>query len=179
MSRIGRKPIVIPKNVKIHRDNGMITVEGPKGKLSYTLPNGIALEIKENEAIVSRSHDTKTLRAYHGLSRALIANMVEGTANGFKKELEVIGVGYKVQLKGSTLHLQLGFSHPVEMTVWEGLKVTVPSATRITIEGFDKQQVGEFAARVRKVLPPEPYKGKGIRYVGEEVRKKLGKAMAK
>ncbi len=177
MSRIGRNPVTVPKEVKVEIKEGAVFVQGPKGKMDYVLPKGITAQMQDDKILVKRERDIKELRALHGLSRSLIANMVEGTFKGFKKELEIIGVGYKVQKKGNTLVLQLGYSHPVEMPVWEGLKVEAPAANKISVEGIDKQKVGEFAAQVRKVMPPEPYKGKGIRYLGEQVRKKVGKAM--
>jgi large subunit ribosomal protein L6 len=177
MSRIGRNPISVPKEVKVELKENLVSVQGPKGKLEYSLPGGILVEQDADKLLVKRRRDTKELRALHGLARSLIANMVQGTHIGFKRDLEVVGVGYKVQKKGNTLVLQLGYSHPVEMPVWEGLNIEVPSANKISVEGIDKQKVGEFAARIRKVMPPEPYKGKGIRYLGEQVRKKVGKAM--
>ncbi len=179
MSRIGRKPIPIKSGLKISLDKNRIFVEGPKGKLSCNICNGITVKQQDNSIMVGRENDSKYLKQQHGLIRVLIANMVEGVVNGFKRELEIIGVGYKAQMKGRNLVLQVGFSHPVEITPPENIKVSVPAATRIVIEGIDKQRVGEFAAKIRSVCPPEPYKGKGIRFVGEYVRKKLGKAMAK
>ncbi len=179
MSKIGRKPIDLPSEVKIQVKDGLVTVEGPKGKLEYTLPSGITLREEKAKIFIERKVDTKQLRAFHGLVRALISNMVEGVSKGFKKELEIVGVGYKAELKKGVLFLELGFSHPIEKPIPEGLKVSIPSSTRIVIEGIEKQKVGEFSAQIRKIMPPEPYKGKGVRYVGEQVRKKLGKAMAK
>ncbi|MBN3041074.1 MAG: 50S ribosomal protein L6 [Candidatus Omnitrophica bacterium] len=179
MSRVGKQPIKIPKDVKVSIEKGVCLVQGPKNKLQLSMPAGIKAEIKEDTLSVTRESDLKTHKSLHGTIRVLIANMVEGVTKGFKKELEIVGVGYKAQMKGKNLVLNIGFSHPVEMNVPEGLKVTVPAQTRIIIEGFDKQLVGEFAARIRRIYPPEPYKGKGIRYSQEEVRKKLGKALAK
>ena len=154
-------------------------VEAAKGKLSYVIPANIAVEVKDGLIKVSRSSEEKLTRCLHGTSRAHIKNLIVGTTQGFKKELDVIGVGYKAQMKGKNLVLNVGFSHPVEMEVPADIKVTVPLLTHIVVEGTDKQRLGQFAAKIRKVLPPEPYKGKGIRYTGEEVRKKLGKALAK
>ncbi|MFC1514534.1 50S ribosomal protein L6 [Candidatus Omnitrophota bacterium] len=179
MSKIGRRPIEVPKEVKVQIKGSSVSVEGPKGTFQWALPLGISLEQKEQTLQVERSHDTKQLRAFHGLARALIANMVQGSSKGFVKELEIVGVGYKAQLKGTTLVMSLGFSHPVIVPIWNDLKVTLPSPTKITVEGCDKQRVGQFTANIRAFMPPEPYKGKGIRYAGEQVRKKLGKAMAK
>ena len=179
MSRIGKEPIVVPKGVKVKLENGLCLVEGSKGKLELAIPAGITVEIGEANLAVKRGDSSKELRSLHGTIRVLINNMVKGVTEGFKKDLEIIGVGYKAQIKAKTLVLNVGFSHPVEMPVPEGLNVVVPAPTKITIEGIDKQKVGEFTANIRRIYPPEPYKGKGIRYVGEEVRKKLGKALAK
>lgn len=179
MSRIGKEPIIIPKEVKAQIEPGMCRIEAAKGKLQLTIPEGITLIFEEGLIKVTRKDDSKPLKSLHGTIRVLIANMVKGVTKGFKKELTIIGVGYKAQLKGKALVLNVGFSHPVEMEIPEGLRVSVPSATRIEVESIDKQKLGEFCAKIRKVYPPEPYKGKGIRYTGEEVRKKLGKALAK
>ena len=154
-------------------------VEGSNQKLELAIPAGIKIEIAENTLLVTRDNDSKQLRSLHGTIRVLIGNMVEGVTKGFKKELEIIGVGYKAQMKGQKVSLNVGFSHLVEIDVPSELKVSTPAATRIAIEGADKQKVGEFAAKIRRIRPPEPYKGKGIRYFKEEVRKKLGKALAK
>lgn len=181
MSRIGKEPVTLPKEVKvnINTEDNSILVEGSKHKLQLSIPQGIIVEKSENSLLVKRENDEKKVKSLHGTIRVLINNMVVGVTKGFKKELEIIGVGYKVQMKGKSLVLNVGFSHLVEMEVPEDLKVSIPSVTRIVVEGVDKQKVGEFAAKIRRVYPPEPYKGKGIRYVGEEVRKKLGKALAK
>jgi large subunit ribosomal protein L6 len=179
MSRIGRQPISLPKEVKAELKDNFILIEGPKGKLTLEIPYHIVVEVKKEEILVKRKSEDKKTKSLHGTIRALINNMVEGVSKGFKKELEIVGVGYKAQLKGKTLVLNLGFSHPVEMDIPEGIKVSSPSATRITVEGIDKQIVGEFAAKIRRIFPPEPYKGKGIRYTQEIVRRKLGKALAK
>jgi large subunit ribosomal protein L6 len=179
MSRVGKEPIVLPKGVKAKLENGICEVAGAKDKLTLAIPSGIKVEIGESEIVVKRDNDSKILKSLHGTMRVLINNMVKGVTGGFKKELEIIGVGYKAAMKGKALALNIGFSHPVEMPVPEGLKVSTPAATKIVVEGIDKQKVGEFAAKVRRLYPPEPYKGKGIRYAGEEVRKKLGKALAK
>ena len=179
MSKIGKKPIELPKEVKLEIKGTSVLVDGPKGKLSLTLPADITLEQKDQTILIKRRFDSKKLRSLHGLIRALVANMVEGVSKGFSKELEIVGVGYKAQVKNNILDLHLGFSHPLGIPVDKDLKVTCPSPNRIIIEGVDKQKVGQLAATVRKIMPPEPYKGKGIRYKGEQVRKKVGKAMAK
>jgi len=178
MSRIGKKPIVIPKDVKIEVKDNLISVEGPKGKLMRSISDRINLEIKDGQIFLRRSMDTKIDRSLHGLYRALIFNMIKGVTEGYRKELEIIGVGFKVQLSGNSLNMQLGFSHPVNFPVPEGIKIETPKPTQIIISGIDKEKVGEVAAQIRSIYPPEPYKGKGIRYVGERVKKKIGKAQA-
>ncbi|MFO8053042.1 MAG: 50S ribosomal protein L6 [Candidatus Omnitrophota bacterium] len=179
MSRIGKQPITVPKEVKVEVSKKEVSVQGPKGTLSFSFNRLIQVELADNVLSVKQEKDSKIARTLHGTTRAIIANLIKGVTVGFKKELEIIGVGYKAQMKGKNLDLNLGFSHPVELAVPEGLRVSVPSNTRITVEGIDKQQVGQFAAQIRKIYPPEPYKGKGIRYLGEEVQKKVGKALAK
>lgn len=179
MSRIGKKPILLPKGVKAKVEGGVVVIEGARGKLSLPVPAGIKIEVAADKIIVQRFNETKKVRSLHGTMRALISNIVEGVTQGFRRELEIVGVGYKSQLKGKEIVLNMGFSNPVEMPIPAELKVSTPLPTRIIVEGIDKQKVGEFAARIRRIYPPEPYKGKGIRYVGEEVRKKLGKALAK
>ncbi|MFH1505190.1 MAG: 50S ribosomal protein L6 [Candidatus Omnitrophota bacterium] len=179
MSRIGKQPIVLLKEAKIKIEGNSVLAESSKGKLQLTVPQGIKIELDDNTLVIKRENDTKELKSLHGTIRVLISNMIEGITKGFKKELEIVGVGYKAQMKGQKLVLNMGFSHPVEMDVPLGLKVSTPSAIKISIEGIDKQKVGEFTAKIRRVYPPEPYKGKGIRYAGEEVRKKVGKALAK
>ena len=176
MSRIGRKPINIPAGVEVNLADGVITVKGPKGTLTQNIHKNMKVEVKDNEITVSRPNDDKENRALHGLTRALIANMVEGVTNGFKKVLEVNGVGYRVQMQGANLVMNLGFSHQVIMTAPEGVKIECPSANQIVISGADKQAVGQFAAQVREKRPPEPYKGKGIKYAEEHIRRKEGKA---
>jgi len=179
MSRIGKQILELPKDVKVKLEGNLCLVEGKGGKLDLSIPAGIKVEVKDNTLTVTRGNDSKQLKSLHGTIRVLIGNMVKGVAEGFKKELEIIGVGYKAQIKGEKLTLNIGFSHPVEMNIPKGLKVSTPAVTRVVVEGIDKQKVGEFAATVRRIYPPEPYKGKGIRYKGEEVRRKLGKALAK
>jgi len=178
MSRIGKAPIALPKGVSVECKGADITVKGPKGTNQGTLPADISLEIEDAELRFTRAQDSKKLRAMHGLVRALCANMVTGVSDGFKRGLEIHGVGYRASMSGKTLNLALGFSHPVEVSVPEGLSVSVDGTTKIEIEGIDKQLVGQFAADVRAIRPPEPYKEKGIRYVGERIRKKVGKAGA-
>ena len=179
MSRIGKEPVVIPKEVKVKIEGRTCFIEAAKHKTEFKIPLGISVEQSENTLLLKRDNDTKPLKSLHGTIRALLNNVIEGVTQGFKKELEIVGVGYKAQIKGKNLVLNVGFSQPVEMLIPDGLKVSTPVPTRILVEGIDKQKVGEFSACVRRVCPPEPYKGKGIRYKGEEVRKKLGKALAK
>jgi large subunit ribosomal protein L6 len=179
MSRIGRKPVPVPANVKVAVDDATIHVEGPKGKLSWSFRReiGVRFDVAGNQVLVERGDDERQTRALHGLTRSLIANMVEGVANGYTKKLEIVGVGYQAQLKkANTVALQVGYANQVVLEAPAGVSVVVPDATHITISGADKQAVGQFAAVIRKVRPPEPYKGKGIRYEGETVRRKAGKA---
>jgi ribosomal protein L6, bacterial type len=176
MSRIGKKSIIIPAGVDVKLDGTVITVKGPKGTLTQSIHPEMKVEIENNEIKVSRPTDNKQHRSLHGLTRTLIANMVEGTTNTFKKELEVNGVGYRVQKQGKDLVMNIGYSHQVIMPEIEGITIEVPSPNKITIIGPDKQKVGQFAAEVREKRPPEPYKGKGIKYASEVIRRKEGKA---
>ncbi|OJW16784.1 MAG: 50S ribosomal protein L6 [Planctomycetales bacterium 71-10] len=179
MSRIGRKPVVVPANVKVAVADSTISVEGPKGKLSYAHRPEVSVTFDESskELVVARKDDERLSRALHGLTRSLVANMVEGVANGYTKKLEIVGVGYQAQLKkANTIVLQVGYANQVVLEAPAGVTVTVPDATHVTVTGADKQAVGQFAAEIRRVRPPEPYKGKGIRYEGEAVRRKAGKA---
>ena len=176
MSRIGRLPVTIPSGVQIDIDGCQVTVEGPKGKLQHTVAAPIDVVREDGVIKVTRPNDDGPVRALHGLSRTLIANMVTGVTEGFRKTLEIVGVGYRVQAKGQNLEFSLGFSHPVPVTAPEGITLRVESPTRFVVEGNDKQQVGEVAANIRKIRKPEPYKGKGVRYQGEQVRRKVGKA---
>ncbi len=176
MSRIGKKPINLPKGVEVKIEDNIVTVKGPRGVLTQQLPGDIALNISEEEILVTRPSDAKKHRAYHGLSRALLANMVEGVTNGFEKKLELVGVGYRAQLQGSKLQLNVGFSHPVLIDAPEGIEFEVPAVTRITVKGIDKQLVGNTAAHIRAIRKPEPYKGKGIKYENEVIRRKAGKS---
>lgn len=179
MSRIGRMPIDIPAGVTVKLDGQVITVKGPKGELTRTLHPNIKVTVNDNVITVERPNDEKENRALHGLTRALIANMVTGVSVGFKKELEIVGVGYRAQMKGKKLALTLGFSHPLELDPPEGITIECPSATQFVVSGPNNEHVGEFAAKIRGYRLPEPYKGKGIRYVGEHVRRKAGKAGTK
>lgn len=179
MSRVGRMPIDIPAGVTATLDGQVITVKGPKGELTRTLHPDMKVTVQDNVITVERPNDEKNNRPLHGLTRALIANMVKGVTEGFKKELEIVGVGYRAQMKGKKLALTLGFSHPLELDAPEGITIECPSATQIVISGINNEHVGEFAAKIRGYRLPEPYKGKGIRYVGEHVRRKAGKAGTK
>ena len=176
MSRIGKQPIAIPDGVTVEVSDGLVTVKGPGGELSQRVVRDMRVIVDGAEVRVERPSDERDHRALHGLTRSLIANMVEGVTKGYEKRLEIQGVGYRAALKGSELELQVGFSHPVTMSPPAGIEFEVPAPNRIVVKGIDKQLVGETAANVRKVRKPEPYKGKGIRYEGEYVRKKAGKA---
>jgi len=178
MSRIGRKAIAIPSGVSVEKSGGDIRVKGPKGTLSAALPPSIAVEIGGGEVRFARSDDRKPSRAYHGLARAAVANMVRGVTEGFARDLQIEGVGYRAEASGKKLTLSVGYSHPVVIEVPEGLSVAVEGNTRIRVSGIDRERVGLFAAELRAVRPPEPYKGKGIRYSEERVRRKVGKTGA-
>ena len=175
MSRIGRKPIELPAGVMVALSPGRVQVNGPRGELSQAVPARMQIEKTESEIVVTRPTERGDDRALHGLTRTLIANMVEGVTNGFEKYLEIQGVGYRAQLKGTDLELAVGYSHPVVVKPRKGISFDVPTPTQIIVKGIDKQMVGQTAAEVRKVRPPEPYKGKGIRYRDEQVRRKVGK----
>lgn len=176
MSRIGRKPINIPAGVDVKVDNSVVTVKGPKGTLTQKVHPNMTVKVADGIVEVTRPNDDKENRSLHGLTRSLIANMVEGVVNGYKKELDVNGVGYRVQKQGNKCVMNLGFSHQVIVEDTEDIKIEVPGPNKIIITGIDKQKVGQFAAEVREKRPPEPYKGKGIKYVDEVVRRKEGKA---
>ena len=176
MSRIGRLPIVVPAGVDVKIDGSTVTVKGPKGTLTGTYNSKMAIEMNDGHINVTRPDDTKENRALHGLTRTLIANMVTGVHTGYKKELEIVGIGYRAALQGKDLVLNVGYSHQVTMTPPEGITIEVPGPNKIVINGYDKQLVGQFAAEVRGVRPPEPYKGKGIKYADEVIRRKEGKA---
>ncbi|MBV8078890.1 MAG: 50S ribosomal protein L6 [Actinobacteria bacterium] len=175
MSRIGKRPIPVPAGVIVAIDPGRVTVSGPKGELRQVVPTRMAIAQEEGQIVVTRPTELGEDRALHGLTRTLVANMVEGVTNGFEKRLELQGVGYRAALAGSNLELQVGYSHPVRIVPREGISFEVPTPTEIVVRGIDKQVVGQTAAEIRKVRPPEPYKGKGIRYQGEFVRRKVGK----
>jgi large subunit ribosomal protein L6 len=175
MSRIGRKPIEVPAGVIVSVDPGRVTVSGPKGELRQQVPQRMQITQDDGQVTVARPTERGEDRALHGLTRTLIANMVEGVTNGFEKRLEIQGVGYRAALSGSNLELQVGYSHPVRVVPREGISFEVPIPTQVIVRGIDKQIVGQTAAEIRKVRPPEPYKGKGIRYEGEFVRRKVGK----
>ena len=178
MSRVGRQAIAIPDGVQLSLGESEIGVKGPKGELTGPLPQGISASIEDGILAFSREEETKAVRSLHGLTRALANNMVVGVTDGFKKGLEIEGVGYRAEVKGKTLVLTLGFSHLVEMPIPEGLSVKVENTTSVSIEGIDKAAVGQYAADIRRLRPPEPYKGKGIRYTGEHIRRKVGKTGA-
>ena len=176
MSRIGKQPIPVPSGVEIKIDGSTVHVKGPKGELTQTFSDVLSIELEDGNIIVTRPDESRTARSLHGLTRTLVSNMVTGVSTGFSKNLEIVGVGYRAALKGKDIELQLGFSHPVLMVAEPGITFEVPAPTKITVSGIDKQRVGQVAADIRKWRKPEPYKGKGIRYEGEKVRRKLGKA---
>lgn len=178
MSRVGRKPISVPQGVKVQKAGQSITVAGPKGELQASVHPDITVEVKDNIVTVTRSTDQKQHRALHGLWRANIQNMVKGVTGGYSRKLELVGVGYRAEMKGKKLQLLLGFSHPILFAPPNGIKVEAPTQTNITISGIDKQLVGQVAAKIRSFRPPEPYKGKGVKYEGEYIRRKAGKAAA-
>ena len=175
MSRIGKRPITIPAKVQITIDGSLIAVKGPKGELSRILPSAVALEHEGETLLVLRRDESRTSQQLHGLSRTLVANMVQGVSEGFQRRLEIQGVGYRAQIQGRHLNLNVGYSHPVQIEPPEGIQLAVENNTNVIVSGFDKELVGNIAARIRQVRPPEPYKGKGIRYAGEVVRRKAGK----
>ena len=175
MSRIGRKPIEIPDGVEIDVKPGAVKVKGPKGELNQDLSSDMKVAVDNGTLTVERPTDRGEHRALHGLTRSLIANMVEGVTDGFERRLEIQGVGYRAQLKGKALEMALGYSHPVTIQAPEGIDFEVPQPTEVIVRGIDKQLVGETAARIRRIRPPEPYKGKGVRYAGEHVARKVGK----
>lgn len=175
MSRIGNKPIEIPSGVTITQNGNTLTVKGPKGELTRSFNPDMTIKVDEKTIVVTRPSDNKEHRAIHGTTRSLIANMVEGVSKGFEKSLELVGVGYRAQKQGNKLILNVGYSHPVEIVPENGLEIDVPANTKIVVKGIDKEKVGALAADIRAIRPPEPYKGKGIRYEGEYVRRKEGK----
>ena len=175
MSRIGNKVVVLPQGVEVKQNGNEVTVKGPKGELTRTFSEDIKMNIEGNEVTFTRPNDSKEMKTIHGTTRAIFHNIVVGVSEGFQKALELIGVGYRAQLQGSKLVLNVGYSHPVEITAPAGVTFEVPSNTQVVVKGISKEAVGEIAANIRGVRPPEPYKGKGIRYVGEYVRRKEGK----
>ena len=177
MSRIGNQSISLPEKVSLKNDDAHVTVEGPKGSLEWDLPQGVTISQEDGVISLARASNDRRDKALHGLARSLVKNMVEGVSSGFVRELEIQGVGFRATVKGKVLDLSLGFSHPVEHPIPEGLTVTVNENTQIKVEGIDKQLVGQFAADVRSYYPPEPYKGKGVRYKDEYVRRKAGKSV--
>lgn len=179
MSRVGLKPISLPEKVAVKVDGNVVNVEGPKGKLDFSVPAGISLKSEDGNVVVSRETEQRQHRALHGTVRSIVNNMITGVSEGFTKDLEIHGVGLRAAVKGSDLDLSLGRSHPLLHPIPSGLTVTVKENTKIKVEGIDKQLVGQFAAEVRSFYKPEPYKGKGVRYVGEKVRRKEGKSVGK
>jgi large subunit ribosomal protein L6 len=179
MSRIGKIPVVIPAGVEVGQDRNEITVKGPKGTLTLTVPPRVSIEREDGAMVVHRHGEDKQAKAYHGLVQRMLRNMVLGVTEGFKKELEIQGVGYRAAMDGGKLTMQLGFSHPIIFIPPPGIQIETPKPTSVVVSGFDKQQVGQAAANIRGFRPPEPYKGKGVRYLGEVVRRKVGKTGAK
>ena len=179
MSRIGKMPVVKPAGVEVTVSGSKVSVKGPKGSLSLNLPDSLKVDIADNQILCSPKYEAEGVKALWGLYRVLIANMVEGVLQGYKKSLEVVGVGYKLESKGKDLVVAAGLSHPVTYKALDGIKFTLEGATKVHIEGVDKQLVGQVAAEIRSIRPPEPYKGKGIRYIGERVRQKAGKSAVK
>ncbi len=178
MSRIGNKAVDIPGGVKVNIDNdGAVAVEGPKGKLNWQLPRDIKASVADNKISLVRSAETRSVKALHGLSRSLVNNMIQGVSVGFTKDLIIEGVGFKAAVQGQVLNIALGFSHPILFPIPEGIKITVAENTKISISGIDKKVVGQVAADIRRYYPPEPYKGKGVRYAGEVIRRKEGKTV--
>ncbi len=176
MSRIGRLPISVPAGVEVKVDGSLVSVKGPKGQLSLTVSNPIEVALEEGTLTVSRPNDERESRSLHGLTRTLISNLITGVTEGYEKKLEIVGTGYRVQAKGSDLEFALGYSHPVAVKAPEGITLTVEGPTKLSVSGINKQQVGEVAANIRKLRKPDPYKGKGIRYAGEVIRRKVGQA---
>ncbi len=179
MSRIGRKPIEVPKDVKVNVVDSKVCVEGKNGKLEFPLPNRISVELKDTQLTVKSAGETKMDKSLMGTTRAIIANLIKGVTEGYVKQLDIIGVGFRAQIQQNKLNLQLGFSHPVVYAPPDDIKIETPKANQIIIKGIDKVKVGQVAAEIRAIMPPEPYKGKGIRYKDEYVRKKIGKAVTK
>ena len=179
MSRIGKRPVSVPKGVTITQNGSTITVKGPKGELKRTLPAEMQVAVTAEEITVTRPSDEQRHKALHGLTRTLIANMVEGVTKGFTKQLDIVGVGYKAEVRPYGLQMALGYSHPIEVRAPQGIKLTAPNPTTVIVDGADKEIVGQIAAEIRSLRPPEPYKGKGVKYQGEVIRRKAGKAGGK
>jgi large subunit ribosomal protein L6 len=175
MSRIGKKPIVLPQGVKLELKDGVVSVEGPKGSLSRSLLEGIEMEITDEVVNLKRANDSKKTRSYHGLMRTLVANMVDGVSKGFEKKLEIVGIGYRSELHGNRLVFFLGYSHPIDFPLPQGISAEVEKQTLVTIKGIDKELVGQISAKIRNLRKPDPYKGKGVKYATEVLRKKAGK----
>jgi large subunit ribosomal protein L6 len=178
MSRIGKKPIEIPQGIEVKLENTLLTTTGPLGTLTYTIPSGVSLDVQEKQILVTRATDQKRHRALHGLVRSLVNNMVVGVSAGFTKTLDIVGIGYRAKMEGNMLNIAVGYSHPVNFPVPEGISIQVEGQNKIIVKGRDKQQVGQVAANIRSIRKPEPYKGKGIRYSDEVVRTKVGKTGA-
>ncbi|MCT1804029.1 50S ribosomal protein L6 [Kocuria sp. WRN011] len=176
MSRIGRLPISVPAGVEVAVDGSVVKVKGPKGELTHTVAAPITVVVEDGTVQVARPNDERESRALHGLTRTLIANMVQGVSEGYSKQLEIVGTGYRVQAKGANLEFALGYSHPVPFEAPDGITLSVEGSNKVTVAGIDKQQVGQVAAKIRKLRLPDPYKGKGVRYAGEQIRRKAGKA---
>lgn len=177
MSRIGKRPVVVPDTVKVSVQGQNVSLQGPKGKLDLKVHPRLKITFKDKQILVERPTDIRTDRALHGLTRSLVQNMVTGVTQGYTKELEIVGVGFKAQIKGKVLNLALGYTHPIDYSIPEGIEIKLPNPTRVVVNGFDKQLVGQVAAEIRLFYEPEPYKGKGIHYVGEVIRRKQGKTV--
>ncbi len=179
MSRIGKRPITVPKGVTVSLDGSVVTVKGPRGELRRTVHEDMEIAVEDGTIHVRRPSEESKHKALHGLTRTLVANMVEGVSNGFRRQLDIVGVGYKAEVRPYGLQLALGYSHPIEVRAPEGIKLTAPQPTQVIVEGPDKEMVGQVASEIRNLRPPEPYKGKGIKYAGEQIRRKAGKAGGK
>jgi large subunit ribosomal protein L6 len=175
MSRIGKKPVVIPQGVKVQVENGLVRAEGPKGKLSQFLPDGLVAKLENNTLVLTRAADDRQARALHGTARALVANMVNGVKNGFERKLEIVGIGYRAQMQGKAIQLALGYSHPVIFPLPDGITAEIDKQVTITLRGADKAVLGQTAAKLRALRKPDPYKGKGVKYANEVIRRKVGK----
>jgi large subunit ribosomal protein L6 len=175
MSRIGKKPIGIPQGVKVQVDGNVVRAEGPKGRLTQAVPSGISAQLNDGQLVLTRATDARTVRALHGLARSLVANMVTGVSAGFERKLEIVGIGYRAQMQGKNIQLALGYSHPIVFALPDGITAEIERQVSITLRGVDKALLGQTAARLRELRKPDPYKGKGIRYAGEVVRRKVGK----